>query len=683
MACAVVGRRTPTVARSVPLRALNGARLARTRSPRPGPPLSRCRRGPVAGRPAAPPAARSSHASSSTRPVAELHRLRQGPDPVDQIAGRVLARAAERDPRPPSARLRVVAGRPAPRRRCRPSARPRRTGSLADRRRLDGQRAPVAAGTQARARPARPGRRPAAHRPGPAAPRRRRPQPRRPARLAPPARRAARGSAAARPTSGPATRPSSSSFAVSASRRTAWSPNTASSTRWASTAVPPATPTSAPTRPPVWAKTTIIKRHADTVHPQGEEPRPGPLAHALVGHQVQHRALPVPDRPGRVAREVRRGAGEVLGRVVEQPTTGRRWPARTPPPARPRRPPPAQQRLQPRLDRHLEVARTGGSPRKVATTPVAQPADLLLHRPEELTGADELVPPGQHLAPQQGAVRGLYLDGPDRFGVGVVDLAAQLVDHLELLVHRTRQPRGRERPASRWPRRGSGSTTSARLARSWASAGQPAADGLDRRPGQQPLGVHGGLRDGEQRRVGQPAFAHHLPQMRRHVRHRPRRHPVQHHRHRGAALGRGPQELPGHGVGVTGRRGDEQPEVGGGQQLGGQLPVLRDHRVDVGGVQDGQARAGSSRRSPAAGSGCPAPPRSTGPGRAGSGRRRTSGRRCCGAPAPGARVVGRITPGALTRRPTSELTSVDLPAPVDPPTTASNGASMVASRGST
>ena len=49
----------------------------------------------------------------------------------------------------------------------------------------------------------------------------------------------------------------------------------------------------------------------------------------------------------------------------------------------------------------------------------------------------------------------------------------------------------------------------------------------------------------------------------------------------------------------------------------------------------------------------------------------------------GARVVGRITPGALTRRPTRELTRVDLPAPVEPPTTASSGASIVASRGST
>ncbi len=47
----------------------------------------------------------------------------------------------------------------------------------------------------------------------------------------------------------------------------------------------------------------------------------------------------------------------------------------------------------------------------------------------------------------------------------------------------------------------------------------------------------------------------------------------------------------------------------------------------------------------------------------------------------GDRVVGRITPGAETTRRSSELTRVDLPAPVEPPTTASRGASMVASRG--
>ena len=46
-------------------------------------------------------------------------------------------------------------------------------------------------------------------------------------------------------------------------------------------------------------------------------------------------------------------------------------------------------------------------------------------------------------------------------------------------------------------------------------------------------------------------------------------------------------------------------------------------------------------------------------------------------------VVGRSTPGRLTRSPTMELTNVDLPAPVDPPTTASRGASIARSRGST
>lgn len=47
----------------------------------------------------------------------------------------------------------------------------------------------------------------------------------------------------------------------------------------------------------------------------------------------------------------------------------------------------------------------------------------------------------------------------------------------------------------------------------------------------------------------------------------------------------------------------------------------------------------------------------------------------------GVRVVGRSTPASLTCRPTRELTRVDLPAPVDPPTTASIGASGAFSRG--
>ena len=47
----------------------------------------------------------------------------------------------------------------------------------------------------------------------------------------------------------------------------------------------------------------------------------------------------------------------------------------------------------------------------------------------------------------------------------------------------------------------------------------------------------------------------------------------------------------------------------------------------------------------------------------------------------GERVVGRSTPLRVTVSRTRELTSVDLPAPVEPPTTASSGASSASSRG--
>ena len=47
----------------------------------------------------------------------------------------------------------------------------------------------------------------------------------------------------------------------------------------------------------------------------------------------------------------------------------------------------------------------------------------------------------------------------------------------------------------------------------------------------------------------------------------------------------------------------------------------------------------------------------------------------------GWRVVGRIAPARVTGWPTSALTRVDFPAPVDPPTTASSGASRLRYRG--
>ena len=46
-------------------------------------------------------------------------------------------------------------------------------------------------------------------------------------------------------------------------------------------------------------------------------------------------------------------------------------------------------------------------------------------------------------------------------------------------------------------------------------------------------------------------------------------------------------------------------------------------------------------------------------------------------------LVGATVSASGVLRPTSELTSVDLPAPVEPPTTASSGASIVIRRGMT
>ena len=54
-------------------------------------------------------------------------------------------------------------------------------------------------------------------------------------------------------------------------------------------------------------------------------------------------------------------------------------------------------------------------------------------------------------------------------------------------------------------------------------------------------------------------------------------------------LGRGPQVLPGDGVGVARRRGDEDPQVRPGQERGGQVPVVLDHGVNIWCVHDRQS----------------------------------------------------------------------------------------------
>ena len=219
---------------------------------------------------------------------------------------------------------------------------------------------------------------------------------------------------------------------------------------------------------------------------------------------------------------------------------------------------------------------------------IPQPADLLLDRPEELPGADEVVPAIQHLAAQQAAVRGLHRHRPRGLGVGLLGVAAQGLQGGGLIGDRLGDPRG---VGDQRPDRTVKGLHHHRPAAHGVVGefGQPAADRRDGRVRQQAFGVHLGFGDGEQRRGAQAPLAHHLAQVRGHLGHRGRRHAVEHHRHHRVAGGRRAQIVPGHGVGVTGGGGDEEPQVGGGQQLGRQRPVLGDHRVDVGGVQDGQA----------------------------------------------------------------------------------------------
>jgi len=65
-------------------------------------------------------------------------------------------------------------------------------------------------------------------------------------------------------------------------------------------------------------------------------------------------------------------------------------------------------------------------------------------------------------------------------------------------------------------------------------------------------------------------------------------HAVEDDRDDGTSVDGRAQQVPWHGVGVSGRRRHEQPQVRGGEELGRELSVLADHGVDVGGVEQRQ-----------------------------------------------------------------------------------------------
>ena len=123
------------------------------------------------------------------------------------------------------------------------------------------------------------------------------------------------------------TRRSRSSRALVASRRTAWSPKTASSSFWPTTAEPPAMPTSAPVTPPVEAKTTTISATESPLTPNARKRAVVRLSAPSLRTRsstpyCQSRTI----RSARVA-EVARGAGEVDPALLEHlPARGDRAP---------------------------------------------------------------------------------------------------------------------------------------------------------------------------------------------------------------------------------------------------------------------------------------------------------------------------------------------------------------------
>ena len=118
---------------------------------------------------------------------------------------------------------------------------------------------------------------------------------------------------------------------------------------------------------------------------------------------------------------------------------------------------------------------------------------------------------------------------------------------------------------------------------------QPLAHGRHAGLGQEAVAVKSGLRNCEDRSLLQACGNEPAPQVGLDLALRASRYPVQDDGGRNVPLRRCPEVLPGNGVGVTCRCGDEDPHICTGQESGGQVPVVLHHGVDIGGVHDRQS----------------------------------------------------------------------------------------------
>ncbi len=237
--------------------------------------------------------------------------------------------------------------------------------------------------------------------------------------------------------------------------RTAWSPKIASRTRWARIAVPPAMPISAPTSPPVLPKATSMRNSPIALTPYAAMRalvrRPAP------SDRTSSRTSPCHSRTSRSTSGPRFADG--LVRSGWSRRTGRAT----------GEPPPGAHRLG---GRRLGVRDDEGGDARVQRLPqrprgrrrpldrggeaVAPLGDGRLDLAEELPGADELLPPGEDLAAQQGAVGHPVADPTAGLGEGVVGGLAQGGGGVLLVTAGHDELGGAAGRATRWRRAGSG-----------------------------------------------------------------------------------------------------------------------------------------------------------------------------------------------------------------------------------
>ena len=244
-------------------------------------------------------------------------------------------------------------------------------------------------------------------------------------------------------------------------------------------------------------------------------------------------------------------------------------------------------RLQPRPQRGLERAEPLGGllsrlPREAARLAQVQ-------GPHEVAGPGEVLPPGEHLAAEQRAVPGGLLDLGHRTGC-------------------TRRPRRcggrsgrRPGPPAAWPARGHGcgscSSTPTRVACTACARRRSSTDSsVSHEPqlGDLVVGKHAvgdlALVDDEPIDLAEAVLGQHPDEVLGDHLAGLGRHPGEHDGQPCSALLGQAEQPPGRCVGVTGRGGDEDPQVGRVEHAVSDLVVLLDDRVDVRGVEQCHAR---------------------------------------------------------------------------------------------